>query len=227
MTQVYYKAAKECIDPDTGAVMLRPLNSAHAYEVGHTYKLDSAPELCRYGFHACTHPAAILLHREFGYTIHDALLKVDLGPASGIVYDNIKAASCTMTVLSRVAWPEALAESGNWRGAAYTFDTDGLLHSEGDLPAVTGPTGHGGTVEWWRHGQRHRGSDLPACVERNGLGQYYYTNGVLHREGDLPAVERWWNQEWYWKGTLHRVGAPAVVRKDGTQEWWEHGIRLK
>ena len=36
------------------------------------------------------------------------------------------------------------------------------------------------------NGQRHR-DDVPACIENIG-SQYWYKHGILHRDGDLPAV---------------------------------------
>jgi hypothetical protein len=52
-------------------------------------------------------------------------------------------------------------------------------------------------------------------------------NGLLHREGDLPAVFLAdGTQEWWVKGLLHREGGlPAVIHADGTREWWVEGKR--
>ncbi len=219
-TTVYYKAAKECVDPATGAVLLRPVknSSEHVYTVGSTYVLeDGTPELCRYGFHASPHPADILLNPEFGYTVHDVLLKVDLGPETGVLRGSpAKAVTCTMTVLARILWADAFAEAGTWWECSLTLD--------GDTVIMVRPDGH---MEWRRHGEPHRDGGLPAVVEKNGLGQSYYENGLLHREGDLPAVDRWWNQEWFVKGKRHRVGGPAVVRQGRKEEWWEHGVLVR
>ncbi len=149
-TKIYYKAAKECVDPDTGAVQLRPAmnSSRHVFAVGSTHVLDGVPEMCRHGFHATPHPAFILLNSsEFGYTVHDALLKVDLGPEAGIVHDGPgKSVSCTMTVLSRISWADALAEAGTWRKGTFSLDGDALkvVWLNGDM-------------EWLRHGKLRQG----------------------------------------------------------------------
>ena len=44
----------------------------------------------------------------------------------------------------------------------------------------------------------------------------YYKNGVLHRDGDLPAVISARGDLEYWKnGRRHRDNGPAIIRKDG------------
>ena len=45
----------------------------------------------------------------------------------------------------------------------------------------------------------------------------YYKNGVLHRDGDLPAVISALGDLEYWKnGKRHRDNGPAVIRKNGS-----------
>ena len=50
-------------------------------------------------------------------------------------------------------------------------------------------------------------------------------NGVLHRDGDLPAtINRHEDREWWQNGRLHRAGdRPAVVLSYGRREWCRHG----
>ena len=44
----------------------------------------------------------------------------------------------------------------------------------------------------------------------------HYKNGVLHRDGDLPAVISARGDLEYWKnGRRHRDNGPAIIRKDG------------
>ena len=52
-------------------------------------------------------------------------------------------------------------------------------------------------------------------------------NGLLHRDGGLPAIECVnGNQEWYECGLRHRGGdLPAVKHVDGRREWYTHGLR--
>jgi hypothetical protein len=64
---------------------------------------------------------------------------------------------------------------------------------------------------------------------------YKLPNGMLHRNGDLPAViidGKPYNYnsnsklKWYRYGKLHRCDdRPAIVRSDGNQEWWVNGKR--
>ena len=51
--------------------------------------------------------------------------------------------------------------------------------------------------------------------------KFWYKNGKLHRDGDLPAIE-WANGEkcWYKNGYRHRDNdLPALELIDGTKEW--------
>lgn len=74
---------------------------------------------------------------------------------------------------------------------------------------------------------------------KNG-GTYYYYNGKLHRENDLPAIERIITlenfhdghmyytyikkKEYCMFGNLHRSnGLPAIERTDGHKEYWVNG----
>ena len=50
----------------------------------------------------------------------------------------------------------------------------------------------------------------------------YYKNGVLHRDGDLPAVISARGDLEYWKnGRRHRDNGPAIIRKDGVCSWYK------
>ena len=55
----------------------------------------------------------------------------------------------------------------------------------------------------------------------------YYKNGVLHRDGDLPAVISSRGDLEYWKnGKRHRDNGPAVIRKNGVCSWYKNGVHL-
>ena len=55
----------------------------------------------------------------------------------------------------------------------------------------------------------------------------YYKNGVLHRDGDLPAViSARGDLEYYKNGRRHRDNGPAVIRKDGVCSWYKNGVHL-
>ena len=56
----------------------------------------------------------------------------------------------------------------------------------------------------------------------------YYKNGVLHRDGDLPAVISARGDLEYWKnGRRHRDNGPAVIRKNGVCSWYKNGVHLE
>ena len=51
--------------------------------------------------------------------------------------------------------------------------------------------------------------------------KFYYNNNLLHRDGDLPAIE--WNdgeKHWYRKCMSHRLYGPAVEWCDGGKSWY-------
>ena len=56
----------------------------------------------------------------------------------------------------------------------------------------------------------------------------YYKDGVLHRDGDLPAViSARGDLEYYKNGRRHRDNGPAVIRKDGVCSWYKNGVHLE
>jgi hypothetical protein len=97
---------------------------------------------------------------------------------------------------------------------------DGVLHRDGDLPAVEWPSG---TKIWYKDGKLHRDGDRPA-IEWSDGSKEWYKDGVDHRDGDLPAVvHACGSKEWWYNGNMHRVGGPAWVRSDGTLAWCFEG----
>lgn len=81
------------------------------------------------------------------------------------------------------------------------YRLDGLLHRDrGEGPATLG---HKGTEYYYRNGVLHR-EDGPAVVQKDGSFKYY-RNGVLHRE-DGPAVRVMCSgkTEYRRDGLLHR-----------------------
>lgn len=64
-----------------------------------------------------------------------------------------------------------------------------------------------------------------AYCETHGDGtRHWYLNGQLHRDNDLPAIERPNRQQsWYQHGKLHRTGLkPAFEGYDGYNEWYKY-----
>lgn len=86
--------------------------------------------------------------------------------------------------------------------------------------------------------------DRRICLVRNGYGVFlgalkisdsssiyseerYYMNGVLHRDGDLPAVLKEYPSGAYWvqHGLLHRDGDKPAVIENICSKWYRYGSR--
>jgi len=91
---------------------------------------------------------------------------------------------------------------------------------------IAKPINHAGQKEWRADGKLHRDGDLPA-VERDNGDKEWWKNGVLHRDGDKPALEfSDGGKQWCKNDELHRDNdLPAVIRANGEKEWWKNGQR--
>jgi hypothetical protein len=99
-------------------------------------------------------------------------------------------------------------------GVEYRWN--GLLHNNGDLPAIKTPT----LIAWYKEGKLHRAKG-PALKSTTKIS--YYRNGVLHRT-DGPAVKLPdGTKKWYNNGKLHNTKGPAIVRPSGIEKWFIHG----
>ena len=97
---------------------------------------------------------------------------------------------------------------------------NGVLHSFDDKPAETK---HG--AQWWyKNGKVHRDGDLPAIIWTDGTKEWC-KNGRPHRNNDLPAlIQDDGTQVWCKKGLFHRNGdKPAIIYLSGTQIWFKNG----
>lgn len=105
-----------------------------------------------------------------------------------------------------------------------TVDTD-ELHRADDQPALHSDIFlNGPTRIWAKQGLRHR-EGKPAYI--SPLGEMYYQEGKLHREGGEPAsvmslAEGGIEKRWVINGQLHREDGPAI--EVGTQEELRVGI---
>lgn len=122
--------------------------------------------------------------------------------------------------------PAVIAADGT---TMYFYDNE--LHNDNG-PAVQR---YDGTCEWYVHGNFYK--------------EEWRKNGLLHREGDDPAVKyadgtmEWWNENlldrkngepavvtadgnlfYYEDGVQHRNGGPAVEKSDGTIVFMEDGV---
>lgn len=62
---------------------------------------------------------------------------------------------------------------------------------------------------WYKNGKLHRDGDLPAIEYSNGLGNYY-KNGELHRINGPAVIDPNRTISWYKKGKLHRTDGPTI-----------------
>ena len=84
-----------------------------------------------------------------------------------------------------------------------------------------------GNRTWYHNGVIHRGGDMPAIEYADG-GVTYIRHGKLHRDNDQPAViKASGRREWWVAGKRHRLGRPAVMTAKGIAEWWQHGHLVK
>jgi hypothetical protein len=109
----------------------------------------------------------------------------------------------------------------NTKSIIEAWYVDGKAHRENG-PAVFMITG---IKEWWIDGKLHR-LDGPAIELPNG-DEYWYKEGLKHRDGGLPAISLEHGKKlcWIQNGKLHRENAPAVIFADGHQEWWLDGLK--
>jgi hypothetical protein len=77
---------------------------------------------------------------------------------------------------------------------------------------------------WFKNGLIHRDGDEPALIQEDG-GRRWYKEGVLHRDNDLPAIVTTDSQEWWVNGMWHRDnGEPAIVSPN-FKAWYVNGKR--
>lgn len=101
-------------------------------------------------------------------------------------------------------------------------DENGNLHRN-DGPALIL---HNGDSIWYKNGVVHRDGDLPAAT--TSIGQFWYKEGKYHRDGDKPAiVYKSGNKQWYTKGLKNRDRRqPAVVDPLTGREYWVNGEKI-
>lgn len=90
----------------------------------------------------------------------------------------------------------------------------------------------GGTKEWGYLDDKsrfilHRDGDLPAVEYEEG-GSIYYKHGKKHRDNDKPAeITSWGTEVWWYEGEKHRDGnKPAFISKARRRQYYYiHGVR--
>jgi hypothetical protein len=80
------------------------------------------------------------------------------------------------------------------------------------------------TIRHYLNTSLHRNGDLPAVEKANGH-KSWYISGKLHRDNDLPAMENaYGDKEWFISGERHRDNdLPAVERACSTKIWFISG----
>ena len=66
--------------------------------------------------------------------------------------------------------------------------------------------------------------DIPnknGCYITEKGNKFYYNNNLLHRDGDLPAMEFGdGSKQWYRNGLRHRIDGPAIEYSNGKKRWF-------
>ena len=98
-------------------------------------------------------------------------------------------------------------------GIAVIYCKNGKIHRD-NKPAVfmyKGSNGSYKNLTWYQNGVIEREGDLPASIYHKDdyKEECWYKNGVLHRDNDLPAVIDKNKKEWYQNGKKHRLNGAA------------------
>jgi antitoxin component YwqK of YwqJK toxin-antitoxin module len=77
-----------------------------------------------------------------------------------------------------------------------------------------------GNEYWYKNGKLHRDNDLPALIYKDG-DKLWYKNDKLHRDNDLPSIILINGDKfWYKNGNSQRDGdLPAIILSDGSEYW--------
>jgi hypothetical protein len=94
---------------------------------------------------------------------------------------------------------------------------DGMLHRDGDFPAVTS----NGAMKWYKFGKCHRENDLPAHIISDGT-QFWYKNGIEYTFSKYENGTKEWRDNY---GILHNYHGPAIIYSNGDVEYWVRGKR--
>ncbi len=77
---------------------------------------------------------------------------------------------------------------------------------------------------WYQNGVVHRDNDLPAIIDKYGNKQWYQ-NGEHHRDHDKPAIEYAnGDKKWFQNGELHRDNDLPAVEGAYGKAWYKNGV---
>lgn len=156
-----------------------------------------------------------------------------------IIHPNGRLEFWTHGRLDRVDHPGVLLETYSngvierrwrWDGLKEHF-VDGKLN---DLRGEPARILRDGTWEYYTNGEKTKAIyrisvDFDArYLHQNHRHTEYFEKGVLHREGDQPAVDiPGYKKEWWKHGKRHREdGKPAVEMEHGYKEYWVDGVMI-
>jgi hypothetical protein len=196
----------------------------YKFKIGETYihTSDNPPlELCESGFHFCIYAQDVLTYYPLGAHNRYAIVEA----SEEIIHGSDKSVCSCITIVKEItvnelqhASPEYIKRLDGTEG----WYKNGVLHRNGDLPAVIYPSG---TTEWFKNGVKHRDNGMPAIIWGNG-NMEWYVNGRLERDGGLPAVVCVsGTKKWYKGGLLHRdFDLPAIEFAHGDRQWCKNGL---
>lgn len=100
----------------------------------------------------------------------------------------------------------------------------GKLHSINDKPILKGIA----DKYWYYNGLIHRDMDLPAIIDNTGA-KCWYLYGKRQRVADLPAIVQGNGTKfWYYNNNIHRENdLPAIIYTSGTKCWYNNGKSQK
>jgi hypothetical protein len=216
----YYKAFKRGSAPGKYRSRQGPQNIEYVIGVPYVIKNRTKPELCKVGYHACTMPIKCF-GVEYGYYIDlDVLGIVELSGET--VSDLDKTACLSMKILKILTEEEKLQALS----MVVVIDEDGIdtFIPVSDVERIATIKPH---LEqyWYKNGMLHRDGDMPAIVYSDGT-LIWYNHGQKHRDNDKPAVI-YANGDvlWYRHGIIHRGDdKPAVIYSNYTMQWYLDGI---
>ena len=147
----------------------------YQFEIGKTFQVEGDLEMCRHGFHCCQ----ILLSCLGYYPVNSRFCEVSIGDE--YITDGDKTVAKQITIDREIIGDELNEMLTGVVERTFFIDDfsvitcecwykTGLLHREGDLPAITY---NNGGKEWYKFGKRHRDGNEPAIIYCNGRLEWY------------------------------------------------------
>jgi hypothetical protein len=200
-------------------------NNGFQYEIGIVYHTMEPLKFCYNGFHFCEMPMDVDLFYKPSNNTEYAIIEILGDVIYDIEYHN--AITNKFRIIKCLSRDELIkccvGKLVTECGDKFYFKNYKLHRDSVDFPAVIRVNG---TMIWYKDGVIHRDGDLPAKIIKGD--ELWYSNGLLHRDNDKPAVNRLNGcQKWYKNGKLHRESGPAIDDNLGYQHWYNNGKRIE